>query len=233
MAAQGKVTAGIVRYLRKNIQDGAWKPGERIPSENELCAALGVSRVSVRSALSQMSTLGILRSVHGKGTFLLTDDLSVFGEPRPRSAGEAEDALLSEMRQILEFRLFLEPAVSAEAARRADPVMTRRLTELLERMRGAIGKSREFVAADMEFHLEIGKSVGNPILSKTLTELLGQRTDAHTRLNRAVGYYGGIYYHGLILDALKKRDPKRAGALMTEHLQHSLEELSADGEPSA
>ena len=58
MAERGKVTAGIVRYLRKNIQDGAWRPGDRIPSENELCAALGVSRVSVRSALSQMTALG-------------------------------------------------------------------------------------------------------------------------------------------------------------------------------
>ena len=80
MAERGKVTAGIVRYLRKNIQDGVWRPGDRIPSENELCAALGVSRVSVRSALSQMTALGILRSVHGKGTYLISDDLSVFGE---------------------------------------------------------------------------------------------------------------------------------------------------------
>ena len=225
MAERGKVTAGIVRYLRKNIQDGVWRPGDRIPSENELCAALGVSRVSVRSALSQMTALGILRSVHGKGTYLISGDLSVFGEARPRSAGDPENALLAEMRQILEFRLFLEPSVCAEAALRASPDALERMGGLLDKMRNSIGDSVGFVDADMKFHLEIAESVGNPLLSRVLSELLGQKKEAHTQLNRAVGSYGGIYYHALILDALNKRDSKRASALMTEHLQHSLDEI--------
>ncbi|MGN0992070.1 MAG: GntR family transcriptional regulator [Candidatus Ventricola sp.] len=57
MAGRGKVTSRIVKYLRQNIRDGVWEIGERIPSENELCKELGVSRVSVRNALQQMSAL--------------------------------------------------------------------------------------------------------------------------------------------------------------------------------
>lgn len=57
MAGRGKVTSRIVKYLRQNIRDGVWEIGERIPGENELCKELGVSRVSVRNALQQMSAL--------------------------------------------------------------------------------------------------------------------------------------------------------------------------------
>ena len=229
MAAQGQVTAGVVRYLRKNIEEGAWRAGEKIPSENELSARLGVSRVSVRRALRQMAALGILKSVHGKGTYLRTDDVSLFGDAASLLGKEEEDALC-EARQTLEFRLFLEPSVAAEAARRARPETLERLSALLETMRSSIGSRAEFVKSDMAFHLEIAKSVGNPILEKTMEELLGQKTEAHTRLNQAVGYYGGMYYHALILDALQKRDEKRARALMAEHLRHSLEEIAGPGE---
>ena len=226
MAGHGMVTAGIVRYLRKNIRDGVWKPGDRIPSENELCAILDVSRVSVRSALRQMIALGILKSIRGKGTYLLSNDLSVFGDMETLSYGDSDDDLLTEVRQVLEFRMFLEPLVCAEAARRAGTDALERLAGLLEKMQKTIGRSIEFVTADMEFHMEIAKTVGNPLLIKILSELMGQKADAYTRLNRAVGYYGGIYYHTLILDALIKKDPKRAEALMTEHLQRSLEEIT-------
>ena len=225
MAGQGKVTAGVVRYIRKNIEEGAWRVGERIPSENELCALLGVSRVSVRSAIRQMAALGVVESIHGKGTYLRSTDLSAFGEAHTRMADVPDDAR-SEMRQILEFRLFLEPPVCEAAANRIPKEDVERLEELLGNMREAIGQRGAFVAADMAFHLTIAKSVGNPILDKTLSDLLAQKMEAHARLNRAVGYYGGMYYHALILDALRRHDAKHAGALMEEHLRHSLDEIA-------
>ena len=226
MAGRGKVTGGIVKYLLRNIREGAWRTGEKIPSENELCAALGVSRVSVRSALQQLSALGILESRHGKGTFLISDDLSAFGEAQRAAAGDREDGRTAEMRQTLEFRALLEPSVCARAAEEAQPELIARLSALLERMQGAIGNSREFVEADIRFHMEICEAVGNPILVRTMAEVLQKKADAQVRLNLAVGYYGGVYYHFLILEALKKRDAKRAAAVMAEHIERSIDDLA-------
>ena len=47
------VTSQVVDYLKKNIESGNWTVGEKIPSENQMTEELGVSRSSIRTALSQ------------------------------------------------------------------------------------------------------------------------------------------------------------------------------------
>ena len=186
MADKGSVTGKIAHYIRKNIRNGNWTVGEKIPSENQLCEELGVSRVSVRSALQQFIALGILESVHGKGTFLISDDLSAFysnvEEPAPTI-----DATET-MKQILEFRSIVEPAVCAQVAQTASPELIAKLEGYLKTMKASVGKML--------------------ILSN--------------------GYYGGIYYHGILLDAFRKHDGKRARVMMEEHLQHGLYDLESD-----
>ena len=64
-------------HIRQRIHDGEWKPGDRIPSEHELVAALGVSRMTVHRALHEMAEHGILSRFAGIGTFV--------AEERPQS----------------------------------------------------------------------------------------------------------------------------------------------------
>jgi GntR family transcriptional regulator len=56
--------------LRERIADGHWEPGHRIPSEQELASAYGVSRPTVRSAVARLVDSGVLRVRHGAGTFV-------------------------------------------------------------------------------------------------------------------------------------------------------------------
>ena len=72
------VTNRVIAYVNENIQSGNWKVGDKLPSEHEICNTLDVSRISVRSALQHFIALGVLRSVQGKGTFLINDDTSAF-----------------------------------------------------------------------------------------------------------------------------------------------------------
>ena len=95
-------------------------------------------------------------------------------------------------------------------------------------MQRAIKDTNAFVNADMEFHLAICKALRNPILNSIMEELMRQRLSSYQQLNQVVGSYGGIYYHSLIIDALKKHNGKHAYNVMKEHLEHSIDDLSLE-----
>lgn len=57
-------------HIRQRVQDGTLKPGDRVASESELVASLGVSRMTVNRALRELSDEGLVRRVAGVGTFV-------------------------------------------------------------------------------------------------------------------------------------------------------------------
>src|SRR5581483_1843497 len=63
----------IVEQIAELIARGALEPGDRIPSEKQLCEKFGVGRTSVREALRSLSVMGVLQSHMGDGTFVATD----------------------------------------------------------------------------------------------------------------------------------------------------------------
>lgn len=70
MRAGGPKFAVIVAHARRKIDSGAWRPGDRAPSENELSAAFGVSRMTARRALDQLALDGLIVRRQGAGSFI-------------------------------------------------------------------------------------------------------------------------------------------------------------------
>ena len=60
----------IAEILAAGIRTGQYRPGDKLPSEYELCQTYSVSRMTVRLALSQLIQQGLIYSVHGKGSFV-------------------------------------------------------------------------------------------------------------------------------------------------------------------
>ena len=60
----------LAGLLRGRIESGEWKPGQKIPSENELNRLYGVSRMTARQVLAQLVNEDLLFRVQGKGTFV-------------------------------------------------------------------------------------------------------------------------------------------------------------------
>src|SRR5689334_21359799 len=60
----------LAGLLRRRIESGEWKPGQKIPSENELNRFYGVSRMTARQVLAQLVNEDLLFRVQGKGTFV-------------------------------------------------------------------------------------------------------------------------------------------------------------------
>src|ERR1700753_995825 len=67
------MTAQAVDYLRKQVSDGVWVIGTRIPTEAELADRLGVARNTVREAVKALTHTGVLEVRHGSGTFVRSD----------------------------------------------------------------------------------------------------------------------------------------------------------------
>lgn len=222
-SAKTTVSQQVVEYLKRNIADKAWGIGEKIPSENTLTRELGVSRASVRLAIQQFIALGILDSVHGKGTFIMDDNMEAFDNNLSLSniaQNECRDAA-----KVLEFRLILEPQTCYVAVERMGEGTLERLREHLHAQVASIGDSEAFIRHDMQFHLEICRASENLLLYKALREVFEQTKQNHKRINTIFGYKDGVYYHSLLFKAFEGRNRKEARRLMTEHLQQALEQL--------
>ncbi|MGC1305015.1 MAG: GntR family transcriptional regulator [Caulobacteraceae bacterium] len=62
--------AQIEAVLSERMASGAWSPGERLPSEDELVAEFAVSRTTIRSAVQSLIQRGLLEIRRGRGTFV-------------------------------------------------------------------------------------------------------------------------------------------------------------------
>ncbi len=107
--------AQLEEILRTRVAAGEWRPGERVPSENELNKTYGVSRMTARGVLTTLVNAGVFFRVPGKGTFLSPVKLDAIS-PAYRGVREQLEAMGYETTtQVLS--VVSEPA-SPEVARK-------------------------------------------------------------------------------------------------------------------
>lgn len=215
------ITQQVIEYLKENIENGTWSVGEKIPSENNLTEILGVSRSSIRVAIQQFIALDVLQSIHGKGTFVRTN--KIMGVNKNLNA--INDANYDDINQVLEFRRIIEPECAYIAAQQATTETINNLEIYLGNMKNNIGQSEEFVKQDILFHEEICHATGNHLLDNCLKEVFQKTTKNHKQMNEAFGYNDGIYFHALLVKAIKIKDARKAKNLMKEHLQQAIDRL--------
>ena len=222
MKERFKTTTKVVEYIKKNIKDGNWTVGTKIPSENEICKELNVSRISVRSGLEPFVVMSIIASHQGKGKFVISTDISRFGEDGKSLIRNAKDILES-----LELRKIVEPEICRQVAETITDECLCSLKDIVSKMVAAVGDSGEFVRYDMLFHKTLCEAMGNHVMLSVMQPVFSDYNQLQVQLNKAIGYYGGLYYHTLIIDALEKRDGKQAFTAMQEHIQKGIDDLSA------
>lgn len=221
MIKKSNITEQVIEYFKKNIENGEWKLGDKIPSENELTGILGVSRASIRAAIQQFIAIGMMETFHGVGTFIKSDRLDVFNSSLVRT----KHYDYYDLEKVLEFRLIVEVESAGLAAKNITEANLQKLRGYLENMKNSVGKSEEFVKNDMAFHAEIAKATGNHIIENSLSDFFTQKEQNHKDMNELFGYEDGIYYHSLILDAFENRDIELVKKLMSEHIQKSIDDL--------
>jgi GntR family transcriptional repressor for pyruvate dehydrogenase complex len=208
-----------VRLLLDHIKDSGLKGGDRLESERELAKILGISRPSLREAIQILQVQGRLMVRHGIGIFVLDE---ADGEKLRDSLRAAQHRIeeLFQMREILE-----APAVEWAAERRTD--------EQLQAMKSAAHNLNNAIAEnpidfdkvrklDMEFHLTIVRSAQNQFLNQTLgtlQEIMYRSMDNTLKLPGRID--ASEHEHGVILEAIEKRDPIAARLMIIQHIHNA------------
>ena len=202
-------SANQARLLLDYIEREHLAPGDRLAPERELAKKLGISRPSLREAIQVLQTQGRLLVRHGIGVFLLEDQ-------------EAHHSIeeLFEMREILE-----APAVEWAAERRSEAQLVE-IKRAAEALRVAVAdKPIDFERVrllDMNFHLTIVKSAENQFLNQTLgtlQEIMFRSMDNTLKLPGRLE--ASEHEHGVIVDAIEKRDALTARLMIIQHIHNA------------
>lgn len=202
--------------LRALIADGTLRPGDRLPSEGELCEQLGVSRGSLREAIRMLAALGVLETRHGSGSYV--SDLN---------AGDLISSLsltvgllpLESILELYELRRALEAHAASLAAARIDDAALAQLDAIqleLEATDDDVEQSR----LDHEFHRHIAEVAGNDALASILAvfrargrayRIFRSTSAAEIKVLSDAG-------HRAILRGLQTHDPAAASAAAASHV---------------
>lgn len=205
----------LATELELMIMRGELPRGERIPSERELAATLGVSRTSLRQALHELQLKGLLDRRPGRGTIVVERLPSGLGAALSSALGAAEH----DFRQVMDLRATVEPQVAARAAERATRPDLRRLRELLDEAERATAASR-LLELDLDFHRAVGHAAHNPLVGELMNVVC-----EWGRSSRRLGLQGkrrrdlSLTAHRQILDAIEAGAPDAAERAMAEHLR--------------
>lgn len=219
--------AQVYAQLKAQLLKGAWAPGQKLPSENQLCATFGVSRVTVRAALQQLEILGLVETKHGGGTFAKDHSALQSMELIHSRVSVREN---QELITVLEYRKIVEKGTIALAVKRAGPEDIASLEETYAAMLSVVDRPDAFAEADLEFHLKIARITRNPILVKVCSLINDILREAMVDIVRLLGHQQGVKYHRLLIDAMAAGNAAECERLMGEHIEVTVQGILEAGD---
>jgi len=229
------VARGVADGLVEQIVGGRWQAGDRLPPEPALAELLGVSRSSVREAIRRLQAQGIVRVVHGRGTFVL--------EARPSLLVPAQivDLIVrspENVEEVHEARRALELGLTELAARRATGEDVEELRRIVDESRalvreGLAGNETRAFELGLAFHLRLAEAARSPLLASLYAVLVEplRRTSQYGQRTRA-NPEEEIGFHDAIVGAIAQHDVEGALATMRAHVEGTAALLVPD-EPDA
>ena len=212
----------VVDQMRRALELGQFRPGDRLPTERELAEMLDVSRPTVRAAVTVLEREGLIgvRRGRGGGFTVLSPHIDAAQMRRELRSNKRE------IRDAFDYRIIVETGATRLAAARRRAAHLNALRKLLTGMDAALQialgdqsaqHTIEFQTLDSAFHMGIAQAAEND-------RLLDAVADARRRMWLPVGAIFGRLeanandYHGSILQAIEDREPDLAATRMEEHI---------------
>lgn len=223
-ARSGNVFEETIECLLQIIRLGIIPPGQRFPPERELAEQLGVSRATLREAISELQSAGwvSVRRGRGGGTFVTKSraDAVTGGAKTQRFDGSPGSGFSpAEVDDTLTWRKVIEIGiVEVAAAQDLSAAQRGQLAAALEASRESDMAS--YRRLDSQLHLTWAQMTGSPSLVRSMVE---SRTRANKLLECIPMIEPNLVHsheqHQRIHGAILTGDPEAARAAMTEHLE--------------
>jgi len=218
----------LAERLRVDIVSGRLKPGERLPTEPQLCGSTGLSRSTVREALRLLASQHLITTMRGVtgGSFVTQPNPSLFAESLTNNLRFLMSCGPVDGHQVFEVRELLEVPAAGLAARRAG-------REDLAVMRATLCDPE---TADLDtlltgsrlFHTVLARSCGNPVLQMVLEPLYTVGNEREIGGRYTLDYWRRLQeHHRALLDAIEAHDVAAARSVAARHLA-SLHESYAE-----
>ncbi|TEA80243.1 FadR/GntR family transcriptional regulator [Allopusillimonas ginsengisoli] len=211
------IVQGIAQELQARLHRQEWADKGKLPGQRQLAEALGVSRASLREAITMLEGLGLLRSEPGRGVFIARPGEQGHGSAYGRWPFQGRYAL----RDVYLVRAQLEDLAVMLVAGVVTPSGLDRLRRTVRRMEDAarIGDLVAMAEEDHAFHACIFELAGSPLLLDILAGINdvveSSRQVAFANPDRVIE---PIEEHRQVIEALASGSPEKARAAMRAHL---------------
>jgi GntR family transcriptional repressor for pyruvate dehydrogenase complex len=218
-----KISAAVVRQVELLILRGILRPGERLPAERDLAERLGVSRPSLREAIAELETRGLLARRAGAGIFVADVLGSAFSPALVRLFSAHDEAVFD----TIAFRRDMEGLAAERAARLGSDTDLAVIDTIFGKMEAAHSKrsGADEAALDAEFHMAIVEASHNVIMlhmMRSMYDLLreGVFYNRQMMFRRRTTRAALLAQHRAINDALQARDAAAARSAVAAHLDY-------------
>lgn len=216
-----KLYEQVFESIKDMIRVGSFKQGDFLPSENELAEMMGVSRVTVRQALKQLSEAGIIQTRKGKGSIVAVDWKGILEQGELHDQAEQyQNTFVMSTRA----RRIIEPGIARQAALTATEEDIRRMKAALEYR----GEELELAPAmgetmgPADFHTCMWQSLHNPALMEVwkqlaVTSAQPDKLPLTSPVRREKQKECAQQQHRDILEAIRRHDEEYAYFYMLVH----------------
>ncbi len=217
LSSEKRRSQEVATHLKELILDEKLKPGDKLPSELELCSLFSVSRPTIREAVKTLVSQGILEIRRGKGTYV------------SQMPGIAEDPLGLDFimsptlrLSLIQARLIIEPGVARLAAQMADETTIANIAATVRDMEEIVYQHKVGINGELNFHRSIAEATKNPVIIRLIPIIMDSIVKTYRDAPRtSEDHRHAFEEHRAIYEAIAARDPERSFEAMHSHLDAS------------
>ncbi|MCI0423939.1 MAG: FadR family transcriptional regulator [Acidobacteria bacterium] len=222
LGLRNTLSAHTLQQLIDWLKKGTFKPGSKLPSQNELIEQLGVSRTGIREALQAMAALNLIEIRPGLGCFVKKVSPEYIINADVLALLLEKEAIL----EIIETRKIVEAGIAALAAERATEEDFWLMEDVLARVEKAIERGESVSSVAAEFHWALAKATRNCVLAKLVRSFNQLMIKAGDLLETSVEDLVAFKQHELsshreLYEVIREGDPHKARQAMVQHISYS------------